>query len=250
MFVPQHFALSDPDRVCEIVDGYDFALLVTAPEGVPQASHLPFLYDRQAGERGTLLAHMAKANPQWHDFAALEASGGEALVIFQGPHAYVSPNDYRSDKPNVPTWNYLAVHAYGCPRVVAEDATVRALLTRLSAKQERGRPAPWRFEALPEKFSTAMMAGIVAFEIPVTRLEAKAKLNQNKPRRQMVAAAAALAAAQDPLARAVAAEMERALPRRVPPCRGRHLRNLSRRTRAKNAATRRVAVSRASPRAF
>jgi transcriptional regulator len=211
MYVPQQFALSDRDRIVDLIERFDFALMITALDGHPTAVHLPFLYDPSRGEKGTLLAHMAKANPQWQDFEAMAAAGGEALVIFQGPHAYISPNDYRSDKPNVPTWNYLAVHAYGCPRVISEPGAVRDLLSRLSEKQEAGRSQPWRFESLPEKFSAAMMGGIVAFEIPVSRLEAKAKLNQNKPPKQMAAAAAALAAADDPLARSLAEEMKRVL---------------------------------------
>ena len=211
MYVPQQFALSDQDRIADLIERYDFALMITALGGRPTAVHLPFLYDPSRGEKGTLLAHMAKANPQWQDFEAMAAAGGEALVIFQGPHAYISPSDYRSDKPNVPTWNYLAVHAYGCPRVISDPGAVRDLLSRLSEKQEAERSQPWRFESLPEKFSAAMMGGIVAFEIPVSRLEAKAKLNQNKPPKQMAAAAAALAAADDPLARSLAEEMKRVL---------------------------------------
>jgi len=211
MYIPSHFALDDPARIEDLIETYDFAVLVTAPAGVPQAGHLPFLYDPSAGPKGTLYAHMARANPQWRDFDALAAAEGEALVIFQGPHAYVSPSDYRSDKPNVPTWNYLALHAYGRPRVISDDAAVRDLLTRLSVKHESRRAVPWRFADLPENFSAAMMKGIVAFELPLTRLEAKAKLSQNKTRRQMAAAAGAMTAAADPQVRAVGEEMERAL---------------------------------------
>jgi len=211
MYIPQHFALEDPARIQDLIENYDFAVMVTALGGVPQAVHLPFLYDPAAGAKGTLYAHMARANPQWQDFAALEAAGGEALVIFQGPHAYVSPSDYNSDKPNVPTWNYLAVHAYGYPRVMTEDAAARDLLARLSAKHEASRLEPWRFADLPERFSDAMMKGIVAFEIPLTRLEAKAKLSQNKPRQHASSAATAMASASDPQLRALGEEMARAL---------------------------------------
>jgi len=211
MFIPPQFALEDPARILDLIESYNFALLVTAPAGMPRAVHLPFLYDPAAGPNGTLYAHMARANPQWQDFAALEAAGGEAMVIFQGPHAYISPNDYRSDKPNVPTWNYLAVHAYGRPRVMAEAARVGDLLARLSAKHEAPRAEPWRFADLPEEFTAAMMKGIVAFEMPLTRLDAKAKLGQNKTRGQMANAAAALAASSDPQACAVGEEMTRVL---------------------------------------
>jgi len=211
MYIPPQFALDDPARIGDLIETYDFAVMVTAPAGVPQAVHLPFLYNPSAGPKGTLYAHMAKANPQWRDFEALAAGDGEALIVFQGPHAYVSPTDYASDKPNVPTWNYLAVHAYGCPRAIVEEEALRDLLTRLSDKQERDRAKPWRFADLPENFSAAMMKGIVAFEIPLTRLEAKAKLSQNKTRQQTAAAATAMAAATDPQVRAVGEEMKRAL---------------------------------------
>lgn len=211
MYTPKHFALEDPARIHELIESYSFATLVTALSAVPQAVHLPFLYDPAAGDKGTLYAHLARANPQWQDFDALAAAGGEALVIFQGPHAYVSPNDYHSDKPNVPTWNYLAVHAYGCPRLLSDEAAARDLLARLSAKHEADRAAPWRFADLPTSFSEAMMKGIVAFEIPLTRLEAKAKLSQNKTRQQTASAAVAMAAADDTQRRLVGEEMARAL---------------------------------------
>ena len=208
MFIPPVFELKDPATIREIVEGYDFGLLVTATGDKPEASHLPFLYDPEAGPKGTLVAHMARANPQWRGFAALAESGGEALAIFQGPHAYVSPRFYDSNKPNVPTWNYLAVHAYGQPRLIEEPEALRALLERLSAKQEDGRPEPWSPGELPGDFMDKMMTGIVGFEMPIARLEAKAKLNQNKPREQMISAMKALEDQGDPLARATAARMK------------------------------------------
>ena len=207
MFVPPVFELKDPAVIREIVEGYDFGLLVTAAGNKPEASHLPFLYDPTAGSNGTLIAHMARANPQWRGFDALAANGGEALAVFQGPHAYVSPRYYASSKPNVPTWNYLAVHAYGRPSLIEEPDALRAILERLSAKQEAGRSEPWSTGELPNDFMDKMMAGIVGFEMPITRLEAKAKLNQNKPREQMVRAMEALDGQDDPLARATAAQM-------------------------------------------
>ena len=207
MYVPAEFELEDPAEVREILECYDFALLVTTAEAAPSATHLPFLFDPAAGPLGTLYAHMARPNPQWREFRILEQNGGEALAVFQGPHAYVSPRDYASQAPNVPTWNYLAVHAYGRPRVMEGDDEVRDLLARLSAKQEAERPEPWGLDELPEDFVDKMMQGIVAFEMPITRLEAKAKLNQNKSPKQRASAAAALATRDDPLARAVAARM-------------------------------------------
>jgi transcriptional regulator len=211
MYVPTAFRLDDRARVAEVVRTFDFALLVTAPDGAVQASHLPFLYDPDAGENGTLYAHMARANPQWRDFAALAAQGREALVIFQGPHAYISPTWYGGDTPQVPTWNYVAVHCYGLPRVIEGADETRALLDRLVSVQEASQTPPWSTAGLTEKFMQGMMRGLVAFDIPVTRLEAKAKLSQNKPAPQFAAATAVVEQSGDALAQATGRWMRRAL---------------------------------------
>lgn len=211
MYVPEAFRLTDRARMAEVMRAYDFALLVTAPEGRAQASHLPFLYEPGEGRDGTLYAHMARANPQWRDFAALAESGGEALVVFQGPHSYISPTWYASEQPNVPTWNYVAVHAYGLPQVIEEPAAARALIERLAAVQEAGLTPPWSTAGLPDTFMAGMLRGLVAFRIPVTRLEAKAKLSQNKTTGQLAAATAVLEAAEAPLARETGAWMREAL---------------------------------------
>jgi len=211
MYVPEAFRLSDRELVAEVMRAFDFALLVTAPDGVPQASHLPFLYDPDAGPNGTLHAHMARANPQWQDFALLAEKGQEALVVFQGPHGYISPTWYGEGSPNVPTWNYVAVHAYGLPRVIEAAAEKRALLERLVAVQEASQTPAWSTAGLTEKYMEGMLRGLVAFEIPVARLEAKAKLSQNKARAQFAAATAVVERAEDPLARATGQWMRRVL---------------------------------------
>ncbi|MGF1629236.1 MAG: FMN-binding negative transcriptional regulator [Kiloniellaceae bacterium] len=211
MYVPEAFRLTDRARVAEVVRAFDFALLVTAPEGRTQASHLPFLYDPDAGPEGTLYAHMARANPQWQEFAVLAERGGEALVVFQGPHSYISPTWYGEGPPNVPTWNYVAVHAYGLPEVMEEPAAARALLERLVVRQEAGLTPPWSTAGLTEKFMAGMLRGLVAFRIPVSRLEAKAKLSQNKTAGQLAAATTVLEVAEAPLARETGAWMRRAL---------------------------------------
>jgi transcriptional regulator len=154
---------------------------------------------------------MARPNPQWRDFERLAEAGQEALVIFQGPHSYISPAWYGEGPPNVPTWNYVAVHAYGIPRTLDDPAAVRALLERLVATQEAGQTPPWSTAGLTEKFIDGMQRGLVAFEIPVTRLEAKAKLSQNKAPAQVAAAAAVLEGAEAPLARQTGTWMRRAL---------------------------------------
>ena len=129
MVVPDPFALHDQAAIAGRLRRHGFALLVTAADGAPQASHLPFLYQPGHGPKGRLTARLARANPQAAELERLAAEGGEALVVFQGLHAYVSPRWYGAS-PAVPTWNYLAVHAYGTPEIVAQPARVRAVLER------------------------------------------------------------------------------------------------------------------------
>ncbi|MGE5767995.1 MAG: FMN-binding negative transcriptional regulator [Bacteroidota bacterium] len=211
MYVPEAFRLTDRARMAEVMRAFDFALLVTAPDGHAQASHLPFLYEPDEGPEGTLYAHMARANPQWRDFAALAGSGGEALAVFQGPHSYISPTWYATEQPTVPTWNYVAVHAYGLPQVIEEPAAARALIERLAAVQEAGLTPQWTTAGLTDTFMNGMLRGLVAFRIPVARLEAKAKLSQNKTAGQLAAATAVLEAAEAPLARETGTWMRAAL---------------------------------------
>lgn len=211
MYVPEVFALDDRARMVETIRRHAFALLVTAPDGPPQATHLPVLYDADRGPHGTLTAHMARANPQWRDFAPLAARGAEALVIFQGPHAYVSPRWY-APGPAVPTWNYVAVHAYGVPAVIDDPAAVRGLLERLVAVHEGAADGAWRLDGQDEAFIARMIRGIVAFEIPVARIEAKAKLSQNRPAGDRRGVIAALAQGGDAMSAELAAAMEKASP--------------------------------------
>lgn len=173
MYVPASFAEDDLPTLHGLIDAHPFALLVTVADGLPVASHIPFLLDRQRGERGTLIGHLARANPQWRSFTT------SALVVFEGPHAYVSPSWYAGE-PNVPTWNYAVVHAYGTPRVLADGAVVRAEIDRLVAAYEGSRARPWSTAAVPSAYVDRMLSAIVAFEIPIDRLEGKFKLSQNK----------------------------------------------------------------------
>jgi transcriptional regulator len=209
MYVPKHFEASDVAWCHALVRREPFAILVGAdPSGVPFATHLPVLLDEAPAPLGTLLGHVARPNPQWQFFAP----DRPVLVVFPGPHTYVSPSWY-AQHPSVPTWNYAAVHAYGVPRVLEEPVRVRALLERLVHTFEDGRLAPWRMDALPDSYVDGMMRGIVAFEIPIDRLEGKAKLSQNRPAGDRARVRAALAAEEDPLARAVATLMAEPGPR-------------------------------------
>jgi transcriptional regulator len=175
VYTPRDFEVSDPAELAHFIEANSFGILCSEREGRIEASHLPFLLD---AERRVLRGHMARANPQWHAF---EGAAVEALVIFHGPHAYVSPAWYAAPHA-VPTWNYEAVHVYGTPRLVEEDERKAAFLADLVAHYESGRAAPWRYpegEAYAELLAR-MRRAIVAFEIPVARTEGKAKLSQNR----------------------------------------------------------------------
>lgn len=169
MYVPSHFDASDVGFCHELIRGHPFATLTTGGEDL-LASHLPFLLDGDRGALGTLIAHVARASPH-HDELA---KGGTALVVFTGPHAYVSPAWYQT-QPAVPTWNYCAVHAYGVARLL-DDAATRDYLARLVSQFD----GVWQFGSLPADYLIKMIRGIVTFEIEITRLQGKAKLSQNR----------------------------------------------------------------------
>ncbi len=175
MYTPEHFAEDDPDRISEILAGYGFALVVTVDgEGLPCASHLPLIHDPRLGPRGTIIGHMARANPQWRQFDRER----DVLAVFSGPHAYVSPSWYETH-PAVPTWNYAAVHVYGRPRIIDDPEALRAHVQRLVERHESSFETPWRMN-LPQRYETSMLRAIVAFEIEISRLEGKFKLSQNR----------------------------------------------------------------------
>jgi transcriptional regulator len=211
MYIPDGFRLEDQEAIRQILDRYAFAALVTSTDGVPEATHLPLIYEPEAGPRGRLVGHLARANGQSRQLAAAEQAGREMLAIFQGPHAYVSPRDYGAGPPTVPTWNYVAVHVYGVPRLFTDRAEARALVTALTSRHEAGRPNPWSPDSLDPDWVGKMLRGIQAFEIPITRIDAKAKLSQNREADQAGRAADALQAADDPLARETGRLMRDAL---------------------------------------
>jgi transcriptional regulator len=203
MYIPKSFREEDPALLHDLMRRYNFAALVTQHEGTPFATHLPFMLDTERGPHGTLLAHMARANPQWQDFAA----GGEALVIFQGAHTYISPAWYEV-APSVPTWNYAVIHAYGVPQVIEHRERLYSMLESLVDTHEAARTPPWRME-LPDDYLDRMLRAIVGFEIQITRLEGKLKLSQNRPEVDRRRVVAELAESEDTLSLEVA-EMMRA----------------------------------------
>ncbi|HXO03850.1 MAG TPA: FMN-binding negative transcriptional regulator [Stellaceae bacterium] len=173
VYLPSHFTETREDVLLDHIDQHDFALLVTSGGGLI-ASQVPFLTEHRH-EKLYLLGHLARPNPQ-----AAELDGVEVMVIFPGPHAYISPGWYAAG-PAVPTWNYATVHAYGEARVIADRDWLAGLLRRLSDRHESRETTPWQMQDLPEAFLSGMLGGIVGFEIAVSRLEGKFKLSQNRP---------------------------------------------------------------------
>jgi transcriptional regulator len=210
MYIPAHFAASDA-LVSELLTHHGAADLVTAtPQGL-LATMLPFVYDPAAGEHGALLGHVARNNDQWK-----VSPLGEALVIVRGTSAYVSPSWYQSKSEHgrvVPTWNYVTAHVYGRLIVHDDPAWVEALVRRLTAKHEAQRDHPWSVDDAPPAYITGQLRAIVGVELVITRIEAKAKLSQNRPQADINGVIAGLRA--DGHERA-AADVEQARPAHRP----------------------------------
>lgn len=200
MYIPKSFSHDDVATLHALMRQHSFATLVTFADGQLVASHLPFVFD---AERGVLKAHMARANSQWQSFADQQ----EVLVIFQGPHAYVTPSWYEPDATNVPTWNYAVVHAYGLPSVINEPEAAYHLLRELVDVNEAGFETPWHVEDLAAY--EHRLAAIVAFEIQITRLEGKFKLSQNRNETDRQHVVEGLADSPNPADKATSALMQR-----------------------------------------
>lgn len=176
MYVPSSFKEERVEVLHEVLRLHDFGLLVTqGPNGV-SATHLPLLLDTRRGANGVLLGHLARANEQWR-----QLEDGECLAVFSGPHAYISPSWYEGTD-NVPTWNYVAVHACGRARLVEGDE-LRELLARMVERHEGPRPRPWSLEAVSARYMESMLQGIVGFELEIARLVGQLKLSQNRTER-------------------------------------------------------------------
>lgn len=203
MHPPAHYVVEDPDLIAAMVARARLGVLVThGPDGLT-ATHLPFLYDPA---RRRLLGHMARANPQ-----SAAAGDGDALVILQGPEAYVSPDWYPSkaeDPRQVPTWNYEAVHLHGRLEWFDDRDRLLDAVTRLSDRHEAGRPRPWSIGDAPADYVERLLRGIVGVEMQVSRIEARRKLGQNKPERDRSGVIEGLAMSPDPRDRLVAALMK------------------------------------------
>lgn len=178
MYNPPHFAITDTAELHRIIESYPLGTLVSHFDGL-DANHLPFEFDPQRGEFGTLTAHVARANP----ICQAAAQGGDVMVIFRGAEGYISPNWYPSKHEThrlVPTWNYEVVHAHGKIKLLDDEKFVRGVVARLTREHEATEAKPWKMGDSAPEYINGMLAAIVGLEITVTRLEGKAKLSQNR----------------------------------------------------------------------
>ncbi len=178
MYIPEHFAAGVVE-IRELLTDHGAADLITTTTSGLLATLLPFVYDADLGEHGSLLGHLARNNDQWRQRAL-----GDALVIVRGPDAYVSPTFYPSKAEHgrvVPTWNYVTAHVYGRLVVHDDPVWVDALVRRLTGRHEAASPRPWSVDDAPPAFVAGQLRAIVGVEVVISRIEAKTKLSQNRP---------------------------------------------------------------------
>ena len=190
MYTPAAFREDDPDTLRQIMREARLSTLVTATAEGLVATPLPLFLKEAEGEHGVLYGHVAKANPQWK----LKPTA-EALVIFSGPDAYITPSWYVSKREHgkvVPTWNYSAVHAYGPVEFFEDEARLHQIVTHLTTMYEAPRAEPWSVTDAPVAFIKAQLRGIVGVRLPVTRIEGKRKMSQNRPEADRAGVAAGL----------------------------------------------------------
>lgn len=171
MYLPQLYRMDDRNEVLAFMKAYSFAAVITAKDNLPTVTHIPVVVTEENGAL-VLTGHFSKANTQWQ-----EMENEKVLVVFSEPHAYISPSHYDTEL-SVPTWNYIAVHAYGKGEIVTDNEAVAQALKEMINTYEKAYETQWN--GLPETFKTKMMNGIVCFKITVTSLQAKKKLSQNK----------------------------------------------------------------------
>jgi transcriptional regulator len=180
MYIPPQFRVEDPREAHALMRAHPFAILVTGSPQGPIATHLPTVLKTEAANPlGRIECHVARPNPQWKDFAP----DAEALMIFQGPEAYIRPDWYPSKAEHgkaVPTWNYAVVHAYGRLEVVQDRSWLLSHVAELSDQQEQPYSAPWSTSDAPESYVDMLARGIVGFKLEIGRLEAKMKMSQNR----------------------------------------------------------------------
>jgi transcriptional regulator len=180
MYIPSQFQESRAEVLHALIKSHPLSTLVIFDGTELIANHIPLLLDCARGEHGTLRGHVARSNPVWRQLG----SGRDALAVFQGPDAYITPNWYPSKQADgkvVPTWNYVAVHAHGPLRAVEDPAWLLALVTELTSEHESRLSAQWRVADAPVNYIDKMIKGIVGIEMPISRIQGKWKVSQNRP---------------------------------------------------------------------
>ncbi len=210
-YLPAHFEETNPDRLHALVRAHPLGTWVVQRDGELLVNHIPFLLDADRGEHGTLIGHVARANPVWQALVGSLSS----VVVFSGPQAYVSPNWYPSKREHgkaVPTWNYAVVHAHGVPQAFDDPARVLEVVTRLTQAHEASQAQPWQVGDAPADYLHSMLRAIVGIEIPVQRWVGKWKVSQNRSQSDRLGVVAGLAALGTPAADAMAALVPGAAP--------------------------------------
>ncbi|APU28280.1 FMN-binding negative transcriptional regulator [Ectopseudomonas chengduensis] len=206
MYCPAAFRQDDLPSLHAQIQASGLAIVTSTGAQGLQASHLPLLLEPGEGEFGTLYGHFARANPHWRDLA----DGAEALAVFSGPDAYVHPGWYPAKAEHgkvVPTWNYIAVHAWGQAEVFDEPERLLQLVSRLSDRHEQGRAQPWAVEDAPRDYIDIMLRAIVGFALPIRRIEGKWKLSQNRSTLDQAGVRTGLATSNNPRDHELAAQM-------------------------------------------
>ena len=196
----------DLERLHQHMQDTRLAVLVSHGEQGLLATHLPVLVEPGEGEFGTVYAHLARANRQWQDLE----HGAEAMLVFPGADAYVSPSYYpsKADNPKVvPTWNYLAVHAYGPVEVIHSPEPLLEIVSRLTELHEQGREVPWKVADAPRDYLDGMLRAIVGIRLPIARLQGARKLSQNRSAEDIAGVREGLGASPDYLDNQLAAQM-------------------------------------------
>ena len=171
MYIPKHFEIKDQDVIENFIEKYSFATLFSQHNGEPCATHLPLILKK---DEQALYGHFARPNEQWKD-----ADNQQVLVVFQGPHCYISPSWYETTKA-VPTWNYVSIHLYGKMEMIEDEKIIFNSLNDMVNKYE-STDSPYNLNNVESRYIEGMSKGIVAFKIKITKIEAKAKLSQNHP---------------------------------------------------------------------
>lgn len=203
MYLPPHFKMDEFGPIHAAMRASKLATLVTATADGLIGTPLPLILDENEGDYGTLYGHVARPNPQWKLPAV-----GEAMAIFMGPDAYVTPSWYVTKAEHgkvVPTWNYLAVHAYGSAEFFEDADRLLDVVTRLTRLHESTRKEVWQVSDAPDDFIKAQLRGIVGFRMPITRIDAKKKMSQNRKLEDRAGVIAGLGASDNPADREVAA---------------------------------------------